>query len=176
MANLKIYDPSNFFKHTFCEFKEITDFNFPDNKYFKSKSDSKYHYTEEGVFRKSNHWGRVANCRWKLLTKKSYKNQQEVVGFAKWTDFYPISSKEKLFTISVDFINNNAEIQTVSSTKEKEFNYTEAQSKVKQINHLLKNDNWTAYYPHNSEDLKRKIVEEYINTTNSLAAIKSSFK
>lgn len=176
MSGLKIYNPSNFFKHTFCVFKEVSDFNFPDHKYFKSKSDSKYHYTEEGVYRKSNHWGRVASCRWKLITNESYKNQQEVVGFAKWTDFFPISSQEKLFTISVDFSNNNAQIQTVLSTIEKGFTYSEVQSKVKQINHLLKTDSWTDYYPQNSEDLKRKVVEEYINTTKSLAAIKSSFK
>jgi len=177
MSNLKTYNSTNFFKHTFCEFKEVDNFNFPDNKFFTSKSESKYYYTEEGVFRKSNHWGRVANCRWKLISKQSYKNQREVIGYANWVDFYPILSNQKLFTISVDYTNNSAEIKPKnSSTIEALFSYSEAQKKAKQINHLLKYDNWTAYYNEKPSILKRKIVDEFITTSKSLVQIKSSFK
>mgnify|MGYP000162123808 CR=1 FL=1 len=177
MSNLKTYNLTNFFKHTFCEFKEVGDFNFPDNKFFTSKSESKYYYTEKGVFRKSNHWGRVANCRWKLMSKQSYKNQREVIGYANWVDFYPILSNQKLFTISVDYTHNSAEIKPKNpSTIEALFSYSEAQKKVKQINHLLKYDNWTAYYNEEKSILKRKIVDEFITTSKSLVQIKSSFK
>ena len=76
---MKTYNQTNFFKHTFCEFKEITNFKIPENINFSSKSDSTYFYTNEGVYRKSNHWGRVANCRWKLISTANYKNQEVVV-------------------------------------------------------------------------------------------------
>lgn len=176
MSSLKTYNPSNFFKHTFCEFKEVTDFSFPDNKYFKSKSDSKYHYTKEGVYRKSNHWGRVANCRWKLITINRYKNQKEVTGFAKWTDFIAIQSLEKQFTITVDYITNKAKIVLKDKeTKAKLFNYSEAHQKLKEINNLLKNDRWTSYYKYDPIFLKRKLIEMRINSDESLAKIKISF-
>jgi hypothetical protein len=71
--------------------------------HYKSKSNSKYHYTSEGVYRYSNHWGRVANCRWKLLANEGFKNQINHLGFAKWTDFFEINSTDKLFYIQVNF-------------------------------------------------------------------------
>ena len=69
---------------------------------YKSKHNSLYFFTKEGVYRKSNHWGRVASCRWKLISSSSYKNQQTVLAFAKWKDFYSLLETEKLFYISVN--------------------------------------------------------------------------
>ena len=62
-----IFKHGNFFKHTYCQFeyKELSVLQ-EENIHFKSKSGSSYVYTEKGVYRYSNHWGRVANCRWKL--------------------------------------------------------------------------------------------------------------
>ena len=99
---MKTYNSTNFFKHTFCEFQQVDDFTFLEKTNYKSKSESSYFYTDEGVYRKSNHWGRVANCRWKLISNENYKNQQIVIGFAKWIDFYPINSSEKIFFIDVN--------------------------------------------------------------------------
>ncbi len=59
-----------------------------------------------------NHWGGVANFRWKLIVDKKYKNQQTVNGFANWTDFYPINSTEKIFFIEVNFKDEIAKIQS----------------------------------------------------------------
>ena len=82
---MKTYNQSNFFKHTFCEFQEIDRFEFPEDTNYKSKSKSMYFYTDEGVYRKSNHWGRVANCRWKLVTDSKYKNQKiALIGCGYW--------------------------------------------------------------------------------------------
>jgi len=39
---LKTYNKTNFFKHTFCEFKQIDDFDFPEDTNYKSKSESMY--------------------------------------------------------------------------------------------------------------------------------------
>ncbi|WP_296638034.1 hypothetical protein [Polaribacter sp.] len=176
MSSFKKYNPSNFFKHTFCEFKEVNDFSFTDNKFYKSKSNSKYYYTEKGVYRKSNHWGRVANCRWKLIALTSYKNQKEVTGFAKWTDFNSMQSLEKQFVISVDYKTNRAKVILKDiETKVRSFNYAEAQQKLKEVNKLLKNDSWTSYYNYDSIFLKRKIIEMRINSDESLAKIKISF-
>ncbi len=53
----KSYHNFNFFKHTYCEFDKVNEVLFLENKeHYKSKSGSLYFYTEEGVYRYSNHW------------------------------------------------------------------------------------------------------------------------
>ena len=93
---MKHYTKSNFFKHTFCDFIKVENSFFDENKtHFKSASGSQYYFTEEGVYRYSNHWGRVANCRWRLVSESRVKNQEYHVGYAKWINFYPLNESEK---------------------------------------------------------------------------------
>ncbi|PQJ82483.1 hypothetical protein [Polaribacter glomeratus] len=174
---MKTYNQTNFFKHTFCEFDLIDTFEFPENTNYKSKSESIYFYTDEGVYRKSNHWGRVANCRWKITTNENYKNQQIVIGFAKWSDFYPISSSEKLFFIAVNFDKRTAKIQ--SGTKDSTnhlFTFSEAQKRIKQSTHLLNEDKWTRYFEASIKDIKFKIISDFINSDKTLQEIKKCYK
>lgn len=173
---MKTYNQTNFFKHTFCEFQQVDNFDFPENTNYKSKSESSYFYTDEGVYRKSNHWGKVSNCRWSLKTKKHYKNQNTVIGFANWSDFYPINSSEKLFFISVDF---DKKLVTVKASKNKKKKHvitlTKALKKKKQINNLFKNDSWTAYYTLEKDKLLKELVTAFINSNKSLQEIKKGF-
>lgn len=62
-----------------------------ENKSFVS---SKYWYTEEGVYRESDHWNRVASCNWSLLSSNSKPilSKKTNVGFAKWNDFVFLTS------------------------------------------------------------------------------------
>lgn len=174
---MKIYNQTNFFKHTFCEFQQVENFEFPKENYFKSKSDSYYFYADEGVYRKSNHWRRVANCKWKIITNSSYKNQKEIIGFAKWTDFYSINSDEKLFYISVDF-----DLKVVSFHHQKEekkvflFYISEAQKRVKQIRKLLSEEKWSTYFDLEIDKLRFKIITELINSNKTLQEIKSRIR
>ena len=174
---MKTYNQTNFFKHTFCSFQEIEDFQFPENTNYKSKSESIYFYTDEGVYRKSNHWGSVANCRWKLITDKKYKNQQIVIGFAKWADFYPINSTEKIFFIKVDFENKSV---TLQPKKEKLvnhlFTFSEAQKRMKQIKHLFDHDKWAHYFNKNIDALRITIISEFINSDKTLQEVKRAQK
>ena len=70
------YHKNNFHSHTFCEFVAVESlpkiFSTPN---YKSKSGSSYFFTEEGVYRSSNHWGRAANCRWRLIAISNAKMQ-----------------------------------------------------------------------------------------------------
>lgn len=174
---MKTYNKSNFFKHTFCEFTQIDDFDLPKKTVYVSKSNSMYFYTDEGVYRKSNHWGRVANCRWKLIANKNYKNQNTVTAFAKWDDFYPINSSEKNFYIDVNF---DKKTVVIRPKKEKEvlylFSLSEAQKRSKQIMHLFKNDKWAKYFDNDIEILRVKIISDFINSNLALSEIKRRFK
>ena len=174
---MKQFNQYNFFKHTFCEFKEVTNFTFPENTNYKSKSQSTYFYTTEGVYRKSNHWGRVANCKWKLITNHTYKNQKMVIGFAKWTDFYPINSLEKNYFIEVDF---NKKVANLQPKKENTTNYLftffEGTKKIKQIKQLFKDDKWATYYTCPVVTLRQNIIAEFINSKKTLQEIKTRLK
>ncbi|MCL7763268.1 hypothetical protein MPF19_07565 [Polaribacter sp. Z014] len=170
---MKTYNKTNFFKHTFGEFKQIENFKFPEDTNYKSKSESMYFYTNEGVYRKSNHWGRVANCRWKLISNDNYKNQQIVIGFAKWTDFYPINSTEKIFYIDANFEEKTAIIQPKKEgSKNYLFTFSEAQNRIKQITQLFKDDKWANYFDEDIETIRYKIITEFINSTKTLQDIK----
>ena len=177
MFILKTYNQTNFFKHTFCEFNQVDDFEFPENTNYKSKSESIYFYTEEGVYRKSNHWGRVANCRWKLLANENYKNQQIVIGFAKWTDFYPINSNGKIFFIEVSFDKKTMKLQPRKENSNNHFfTFSEAQKRIKQILHLFKDDKWATYFNVEINELRMNIISEFINSDKTLKEIKLAHK
>jgi len=177
---MKIYTKYNFFKHTYCEFVEVSEDIFKDNiAHYKSKSDSLYHYTLEGVYRYADHWGRVANCRWRLLANDNFKSQVSHLGFAKWSDFYAINDTEKLFYLEVDFelkkvsfkhkaINNGTQVFL--------FTAQEAQKRQKHIRLLLKEERWAKYYQQHIDDLREDIVTELISTNRSLKELKLAYK
>ncbi len=169
----------NFFKHTYCEFKEVTQDVFKNNKaHFKSKSNSLYHYTEEGVYRYSDHWGRVANCRWKLISNNNFKNQVNHLGFAKWSDFFNINDNDKLFYIQVDFnlklVNFKHREQDFSKSKFL-FSAQEAQKRQQIIRNLLKEDRWAKYFNKDIDVLRRDIINELISTNKTLIELKRSY-
>lgn len=170
---MKTYNQNNFFKHTFCKFQEVKNFEFPKNSQYKSKYNSVYLYTNEGVYRKSNHWGRVANCRWKLNSNANYKNQNIVIGFAKWTDFYPLNETEKAFFIVVDFKKKTAEISPKKQNSLNHFfTFSEAQKRVKNIYRLFNEDQWANYYHNEINELRYKIFTAYINSDKTLQQVK----
>ena len=180
---MKTYNKTNFFKYTFCEFQQVSNFEIPEGRNYKSKSESMYFYTDEGVYRKSNHWGRVANCRWKIATNKNYKNQQIVIGFAKWLDFYPINSTEKIFFVNVNFKEKTANLQTKATKTDKKetfenhlFTFPEAQKRIKQITHLFKDTHWTKHFDLEVEELHFQIISKFITSNKTLQEIKRSLK
>jgi hypothetical protein len=150
---------------------------FPEDSIYKSKSESSYYYKDEGVYRKSNHWGRVGNCRWKLITDKYYKNQQTSIGFAKWVDFFRINATERIFYIDVDFEKKIAKIQPKKeATDHYLFTFSEAQKRTKQITHLFKEEQWSKYYKEPIAILRKKIITPFINSKENLQYIKTQVK
>lgn len=174
---MKTYNQHNFFKYTFCEFHQIEDFDFPEETHYRSKSESAYFYTKEGVYRKSTHWGRVANCRWKFIANKDYKNQTIGIGFAKWTDFYPVNTVQKIFYIEVDYEAKTATIRaSTDATANHSLVFSEAQKKRKQIVQLLNEDKWAQYFELDIEELRFNIISEYIQSNHSLQQIKKNYR
>lgn len=177
---MKVYNRSNFHKHTFCIFKQIPKEEELQILFtYKSKSGSEYSFTDAGVYRKSSHWGRAANCRWILTETTDYKNQNVVCGFAHWTDFYPNNETDALFFIVVDWIEKKVSYQHKGAP-----NYngqflrtaTETAKRIKEIKSILHQDDWAKYLK--IEDLEKSraiLVEQLVNTKTQLTKLKSEW-
>jgi hypothetical protein len=176
--NLKTYNKYNFFSHTFCEFQKVKSSFFSENKFhFKSKAGSQYFYTDDGVYRYSNHWGRVANCRWRLLSDEKIKNQYFYIGFAKWTRFYSLNETERQFYISVDFDSKIVDFHHKETNKKAFLFFAEvAQKKVIQIRKLFIEDKWANYFEEDIDILRKSIITEYINSNKTLQELKLAYQ
>lgn len=176
----KTYTKFNFHQHTFCVFQEVS-FDSIQNLHpnYKSKSGSSYFFTENGVFRLSNHWGRAANCKWRLESNKEYSANRTRLGFANWSSFHNDNDFEKLYFIEVNFddktvnyfhknskaIPQNAQLKTSSATTKT----------IKTIRNLLENEGWAKYYDDkNIVELRKNIITQLVETNLSLIEIKQT--
>lgn len=179
----KIYNRHNFHKHTFCVFKEV------DNKQienlvpnYTSKSGSSYYFTDDGLYRVSNHWGRAANCRWKLDSSSmaSSKCNTNKIGFANWTDFYPNNEQENLFYIQVDY-----ETNTVDFSHKDNPNYdgksicrnaSETAKRIKICKEVLLEEKWANYLQFDSIDkIRKEVIHELLFTNAPFLIIKKHY-
>lgn len=178
---LKKYNKTNFHKHTFCEFIEVDTNVIPNIEWhYKSKSGSGYCFTEEGVYRISNHWGRAANCRWRLISEIKNPNQKERIGYAKWTDFYPNNETENFFYIEVNFETKEVTFQHKYNPnydgKAVLRNAPETAKVIRQIKEILESDTWTKYLDFDDlEQLRKEIIQKLITDHQSLATIKKNY-
>lgn len=177
---MKSYHKFNFFKHTYCEFKQIESSFFDNNQvHFKSKSGSHYSYTEEGVYRYSNHWGRVANCRWKIEGVDDFKSQNYYVGYAKWSDFYPLNATDKVYYVMVNYKTQQAKIVRMSAEEEVSqylMHSDLAHKRLKEIQTLFKEYKWAKYINAPIDEVRKIIIEQLIDSNIALAILKRQVK
>lgn len=174
-----MYHRNNFHKHTFCLFQQVEVSSIADLKLgYKSDSGSEYYFTEVGVYRKSNHWGRAANCRWRLIPNSAYKNQTEIIGFARWTDFYPNNETEQLFYIELDgeevhFYHKDNPNYNQQILR----NASETAKRIKEIKEVLQRDSWAKYLNLDDfESKKAKILADLVNTNETFVNLKTKLK
>lgn len=177
---MKSYNKSNFHKHTYCEFEMINNDFLKDKRiHYKSKFGSCYFYTEKGVYRYSNHWGRVANCRWKIKGIEEYKNQVYYVGFARWVEFFPLNNFEKEFYLDVDFSTGETIIYRITETETNPrflMTLDLAFKRLKQIKTLFKDYKWALYYNESIGIVRTALIQKLINTDKPLQELKQSLK
>ncbi len=104
------YNRHTFHRSTFCIFRaENPPGRDPD---YVSNSGSKYWFSDKGVHRESNHWGRAAKCKWRLVEADGRMSRTRS-GFANWGDFYPDNDVERLYFLrfengQVQFFHRNS--------------------------------------------------------------------
>ncbi len=175
----KQFRPSpNSFKNTFCVFQEVSLFEIEGLEVqYESKSGSSYYYTKEGMYRLSNHWGRLANCKWRLEPMESETNSKVKLGFALWSDFYPDNANDMLYYLQANFEKKmvNYQHKNNSDYDQKAIlrNSFETTKRIKQIRNLLELTSWAKYFEYDDlDDLRMKIINELIYTEKSLEEIK----
>jgi hypothetical protein len=174
-----IFRPSpNSFKNTFCVFHEVLPDQIENLKLqYDSKSGSKYFYSKEGMYRWSNHWGRLANSKWRLEAMKPETDSKFKIGYASWNSFYPDNSEEELYYLEADYIKKTVNYQHIYNP---EYNKKailrtsfETTKKIKQIRNLFALTSWAKYFEYDDiEDLRKIIIEQLIYTNKTLDEIK----
>lgn len=175
------YNKLNFHKNTFCVFKEVALETLNSLKLsYKSKSGSDYYFTEKGIYRVSDHWGRAANCRWRLETSATKPNQIKRVGYADWTDFYPNNEQENLFYITLDINSGEVLFQHKNNpnfNNEVLRNAAETAKRIKQIKEIVETNDWAKYLKiNNLEEIRNEICNQLISTTKTLNEIKQLYR
>lgn len=178
----KIFRPNpNSFKNTFCVFHEVSIDSILGLKIqFDSKSGSKYYYTKLGMYRFSNHWGRLANSKWRLEPLESATDSKIKLGFASWDTFYPDNALEELYYLEADYKkkivnyqhknNPNYDNKAVLRTS------FETTKRIKQARNLFNLTSWAKYFDYEDLDvLRQKIIDQLIFTNKPLEDIKKDF-
>ena len=175
----KIFRPNpNSFKNTFCVFQEVSLSSLKGLVVqYISKSGSSYYYSKFGMYRLSNHWGRLANSKWRLEPLEPESESKIKLGFALWDNFYPDNALDELYYLEANYLNN-----TVNYQHKNNLNYDkkailrtsfETTKKIKQIRNLFALTSWAKYFEYEDLDaLRKKIIEELIFTNKTLEEIK----
>ena len=178
---MKTYNKTNFHKHTFCIFKEVFAAEIADLQLsYTSNSGSSYYFTEKGVYRKSNHWGRAANCKWRLHTEIDTASRSKI-GFAEWSHFHPINETEKLYFIEVNFKTKTVQYNHKNCALQTDLylrNASQTANRVKEIRALFAHTKKLTYwdFTENLEQLLQKVIDFLIHTDLSLLQIKQKLQ
>jgi len=166
----KIYNKYNYFRNTYAVYKEVNALQLPFKTWhYTSKSASAYYYTTDGVYRKSNHWGRAAKCRWVLdAGSEIYVSKgRERIGYAKWSDFYENNESTKAYFVKVDYTNKTVTYDHKSRDTSAKATYRtakETKKVIKKVKRFLFADNWSKYYDYEDlEILRKQLIEDLIS-------------
>jgi hypothetical protein len=171
----------NSFKNTFCVFQETSLDAIQNLKLqYDSKSGSKYYYTKEGMYRLSNHWGRLANCKWRLEAFEQETDSKFKLGFAAWDCFYPDNDSDLLYYLEVDYDKKLVQYQHKNNpnfNKKAVLRTTfETRKRIKQVRNILQLSSWANYFESDIDDLRKYITEQLIFSEKTLDEIKKECK
>ena len=168
----------NSLKNTFCVFKEREVSDIIGKKTdFESESGSKYYYTEIGMYRLSNHWGRLANSKWRLVSENNATDSKVKLGFANWDDFYPDNKTDLLYYLDFNEVKmeilyqhrNNPDYDGIAILRTSD----ETMKRIKTARNILNLSNWAKYFDDwDIEELRIIIINGLIYTNKTIEQIK----
>ena len=105
-----------------------------------------------------------------------YKNQTEIIGFARWADFYSNNETEKLFYIEINEEKNEVHFNHKNNpnyNKQVLRNASETAKRIKEIKEVLQSNSWAKYLVFDDfEEIRRKMLSELSNTNESFVNLR----
>ena len=172
-----MYNRFNFYKHTFAIFNKVAVPDDFEKAQYISKHGSQYLFTDEGVYRYSNHWGRVGNCRWRL-ENIDFKQQTNYWGFCSWEHFYNNDEGLPLYFIEKNN-ENNFSYNHKNNTNNNSFIFRSAADTakiLKKINELQQDRSWAKHLNYaDYDELLNYFIGQLIETNKSFIKIKQEY-
>lgn len=172
-----MYHQFNFYKYTFAIFKKVNEPTGFVKPHYISKHGSWYFFTKLGVYRYSNHWGRVGNCRWRL-EGIDFKQQTKYWGYCDWTDFFENNEGEKIYYIEKIADNSFTYNHKKNSNTDDVILRSAADTAkvLKKINEILQSNQWAKHLNYtNFKALQDYFIHNLITTNKSLIKIKQEY-
>lgn len=118
----RTYDKDNFYRKTTGNFKtDKAPGRAPD---YVSASGSKYWIEKDGVYRESDHWGKVSTNEWTLDGKES--TGTEKTGYARWQDFGYNGAQDKARLAKYENVLKRKGVVATEGQKDNRFNQAPA--------------------------------------------------
>lgn len=172
------FHKNNFHKNTFAVFQKVSEDTIPDMVHFSSKYGSKYIFTDKGVYRCSNHWGRVGNCRWRLA-EVDYKQQTFFWGFAHWSDFFSNKEDQPIYfieQIDENIFSINHKDAITSDGKPPLRTAKEAAKIIQKLKEITSSTQWAKYLPYeNYEEMKCFFIKNLLTTPQNFLQIQKEY-
>lgn len=142
---------------------------------YKSKTGSMYYYDEKGVARYANHWGRAANCRWKI-TSDEYKNSVYTLAYATWDSFFPNNEQEPLYAIILDLEKKYVTFKhkgCLNDTNHVLRSASETAKRITKVKEILETDGWYKYLDFiNIEEARTFLINGLVNSNIEFLKLK----
>jgi hypothetical protein len=103
---------------------------------YASKSGSSYYYTKLGMYRVSNHWGRLANSKWRLEPMQT-ESGSKLSRFCALEPLYPDNAIEELYYLEMNYVASSVNYQhkTILITMVKQY-FVRVLKPLKKLNKL----------------------------------------
>jgi hypothetical protein len=143
---------------------------------YESEAGSKYFYNEFGMYRLSNHWGRLANSKWRLIPLEIEIDSKFKLGFAKYESFFPDNDEDAIYYLEYDSeeqtINYNHKNNPEFDGKAVLRTTLETRKRIKQARNIVTLSSWAKYYQTDIDLLRIQIINELIFSNKTLDEIK----
>jgi len=172
-----MYNRFNFFKYTFAVFTKVQEPEGFVKPHYTSKHGSRYFFNGSGVFRYSNHWGRVGNCRWRL-DGIDYRQQLSCWGFCSWDRFYANNELQACFFVeqvgdnrfTYNHLDNAAGRDVVGRTA------ADAAKVLKKISEINEDSGWARHLDYEDYDeLRTHFIKQLMETRKTFSQIRQEY-
>ncbi len=128
------------------------------------------------MYRLSNHWGRLANSKWRLVSLKPETDSKFKLGFAKYESFFPDNDIDAIYYLEYnqldETVNYNHKNNPDFDGKPVLRTTFETRKRIKQARNIVTLSSWAKYYETDINLLRIEIINELIFTNKTLDEIK----